>query len=338
MRLRNIRWKKIVLAVFAVMIVYSFLPLFRFWIMSAAAPEDNNQMNISRLKDNEGVYFSFIVFGDNHAGLIFNDASTLKQVWHMNREDRFRKVPIDFVLSAGDVTLDGAESHYMAYKKIQKLIKYPLVSAIGNHDDLELFHKYCGSDEFSFSNRNCYFVVLNNKTGHPSERQFAWLEEELAKGQEYAHTFVILHKPPFDPYQQDWYNEDNSPWAYRFRKLCSKYGVRKVFSGHKHMFKSQVFDGVEYIVTGGGGMLTEIPSSEGGYHHYVRVMVNNDYVTYEVRRVSPPLWQVLVYDMWKEMVYWARNWYGSGYVFWRNTKIQPLRERSLNDKEYWFRR
>ena len=338
MKIRNIRWGKILLSVFLVMVIYSFLPMVRFWVMEGAPMAENNQTNAEKLKANEGVYFSFIVFGDNHSGLIFNDSAAMKEVWHMNREDRFRKVPIDFVLSAGDVTLDGEDSHFRAYKKIQKLIKYPLISAIGNHDNLERFREYCGSEEFAFSNRNSYFIVFNNQRGHPSEDQFKWFEEELVKGKEYEHIFVVLHKPPFDPCQQEWYNEDNSPWAYRFRKLCAKYGVRKVFSGHKHMFKSEVFDGVEYIVTGGGGMLTEIPAAEGGYLHYVRVMVNNDYVTYEVRKVSPPLWQELTYYIWKEFLYGVRNWYGSGYIFGRNTKIETERVEDLNKNEYWFRR
>lgn len=338
MSIKRIKWGRSLVLVFSAMVVFSFLPMVRFWIMQGASVENNNDANIEKLKDNSGVYFSFIVFGDNHSGLIFNDSATLKQVWHMNREDRFKKVPIDFALNAGDVTLDGEDGHFRGYKKIQALIKYPLVSAIGNHDDKELFNKYCGRDEFSFSNRNSFFIVLNNQRGNPSEEQFSWLEEELKKGKDYEHTFVVLHKPPFDPYQQEWYNEDNSPWAYRFRKLCSKYGVRKVFSGHKHMFKSETFDGVEYIVTGGGGMLTEIPDSEGGYHHYVRVMVNNDYVTYEVRKVSPPLWEVLTYYMWKDLVYWARNWYGSGYIFGRNSRLEPERVEDLNKDEYWFRR
>ncbi len=338
MRINRKLFLRFSVSVFLAMVFYSFLPMVHFWVMDGSGKDDNNESNISKLMDKSGVYFSFIVFGDNHAGLIFNDSAAIKLIWHMNREDRFRKVPIDFVLNAGDVTLDGADSHYRRYKKVQKLIKYPVISAIGNHDEPELFKEYCGSAEFSFANRNSYFIVLNNQKGNPSEEQFEWLEKELSKGQDYEHIFVILHKPPFDPYQQEWYNEDNSPWAYRFRKLCAKYGVKKVFSGHKHMFKSAFFDGVEYIVTGGGGMLTEIPDSEGGYHHYVRVMVNNDYVTYEVRKVSPPLWQILTYYMWKEAVYWFRNLYGSGYILGTNTAHQPERVEDLNKEEYWFRR
>ena len=336
MRLRNINWIKTVLVIFIAAVVWSFLPMVHFWLAEPAAMLDNNQANVEKLKDNEGAYFSFIVFGDNHNGLIFNDASSMKLVWNMNREDRYRKVPIDFVMSVGDVTLDGKESHFRAWKKLQALIKFPVIAAIGNHDDEKLFEEYCGTREFTFINRNSYFIVVDNNSGHLREEQFTWLEEKLKEGSKYAHTFVTLHKPPFDPYQQEWYNMDTNPWAYRFRQLCSEYNVDMVFSGHKHMFKYEEFGGGPNIVTGGGGMLIEIPESDGGYLHYVRVMVNNDYVTYEVRKVSPPLWEYLTYYFWKEAIYWVRNWYGSGYIFGRNSRIEVLRETRVNEKGYWF--
>jgi hypothetical protein len=83
-------------------------------------------------------------------------------------------------------------------------------------------------------------------------------------------------------------------------------------------------------------MLIEIPEADGGYLHYVRVMVNQDYVTYEVREISPPLWLQITYYFAKEAVYWFRNLYGSGYIFGRNTEMQPLREDRVNDREYWI--
>ena len=334
--MRVFKIKKVVIVVIVSLFVYSFLPLIYFWFTKPASNDNNNEANVQRLKDNEGSYFSFIVFGDNHAGILFNDASTLKEIWHMNREDRYRKVPIDFVLSTGDVTLNGKRSHFKAFKRIQALIKYPFITAIGNHDNRDLFEEYCGEKEFSFVNRNSYFIVLDNERGKLYDYQFEWFEKELIAAQEYAHIFVTLHKPPFDPYQQEWYNMDNHPWAYKFRKMCAKYNVDIVFSGHKHMFKEEVFDGVTNIVTGGGGMLIEIPEDDGGYLHYVRVMVNNDYVTYEVRKVSPPLWMQATYYLCKESMYWFRNLYGTGYIFGKNTKHETLRENRVNDKEYWF--
>ena len=110
-----------------------------------------------------------------------------------------------------------------------------------------------------------------------------------------------------------------------------------VFAGHKHMFKHQRFDGVDYITTGGGGMVMEIPEFDGGYLHYIRVMVNHDYVTYEVRKISPPLWLHITYYLGKEALYWVRNLYGSGYIFGRNTKILEPKVMSLNSREYWMK-
>jgi 3',5'-cyclic AMP phosphodiesterase CpdA len=296
----------------------------------------SNDEIVAKLASNQGTYFSFMVFGDNHAGLVFNDSSTMKLMWHMNREDRFRKSPIDFIMNVGDVTWDGKDRHFKAYKKIQGLFKWPVLSAIGNHDDPELFEKYCGEAEFSFSDRNAFFITVNNESGELTEEQFKWFTAKLEEGKKFTHTFVFIHKPPFDPYQQEWYNMDNMPWAYRFRKLCAEYKVRMVFSGHKHMFKSETFDGVEYVVTGGGGMLLEIPERDGGYLNYVKVLVNNDYVSYEVRRVSPPLWEYFTYYFWKEAVYWVRNWYGSGYIWGVNDKILEPRVTALNNREYWL--
>lgn len=290
-------------------IIYSFLPLIPFWFMAPASSSDNNQANIKKLENNEGAYFSFIVFGDNHSGLILNDAATLAEIWHMNREDRFRKAPIDFVLNTGDVSLDGKRSHFLAYKKMQKLIQYPMVAVIGNHDDAKLFNEYCGLKEFAFANRNSYFIIVNDEEGLITDRQFDWLEDQLKKAKGYDNIFVAMHKPPFDPYQQDWYRADNRQWSYRFRDLCAKYNVKMVFSGHKHMFKHERFDNVDYIVTGGGGMIIEIPEADGGFLHYVRVVVDHDYVTYEVRKISPPLWEYMTYYIWKEALYRARDFY-----------------------------
>jgi len=327
---------KLLILVLLAVIIYSALPIIPYLFMVPASNDVNNQAGIEKLKDNKGVYFSFIVFGDNHSGLILNDAATLKEIWHMNREDRFRKAPIDFVLNVGDVSLDGKPSHFKAHKKMQRLIKYPLIAAKGNHDTKKLFKEVCGDKEFAFINRNSYFIIIDDSEGILSEKQFKWLEDRLKEGQHYDNTFIVMHKPPFDPYQQHWYNIDSMPWAYRFRKLCAQYRVKIVFAGHRHMFKHERFDGVDYIVTGGGGMVTEMPESEGGFLHYIRVLVNNDYVTFEIRRVSPPLWEYPVYYIWKEFIYWVRNLYGSGYIFGRNTKILDPRVSGLNDREYWF--
>ncbi|MGA2915190.1 MAG: metallophosphoesterase [Sedimentisphaerales bacterium] len=311
-KFKKARRKKVFFVILVALASYYFIPPIFFWLFAAPAEmSDNNQSNIEKLKNNQNATFSFIVFGDNHAGLFFHDVTTLKLISHINREDRFGKMPIDFVLNTGDVTLCGKPSQFLAFKKEQKLIKYPLFAAIGNHENKEnkLFEKYMGKTEFAFADRNSYFIIIDNTENELTDNQFEWFEKCLIEGQKYEHIFVVAHKPAFIPYFQSRQVTVKSgrKWAYKFRNLCTKYKVDMVFSGHYHMFKHEKIDGVDYIATGGGGgtIPIEIPESDGGYFHYVRVVVDNRYVGYEVRKVSPPLWVYFSYYFWKEAAYWV---------------------------------
>lgn len=297
---------KILAVTIIVLSLTSLLPVVTLYFKGNPKPYTNAQA-IEKLKNKKGDYFEFIVFSDNHAGLIFNDSATLKLIRHMNREDRFKKVPIDFAVIAGDITFRGSAWDYKIFNKVRALIKFPVICAAGNHDDDEggdrLFKKYVGEREVAFADRNSYFIVMDNIVGDISEEQFLWLETELNKAATYKHRFIVLHKSPVAPYQQSWYRPELSPWSYRFMKLCEKYKVDIVFAGHEHMFNEQNLGGVKYVVSGGGGMITQIPGPEGGFLHYLVVKVYGDYVSYEVRKTFPPLWEYLLLYMWKDVFY-----------------------------------
>lgn len=303
----------IISAIILVLSVYSLIPVAMLYL-SSDPPLYSNSQAIDRLKMHDGNYFKFIALGDNHAGFIYDDSATLKEVRHINREDRFKsKVPVDFVIIAGDLTFDkGTPWQYRIFNRIRSMIKYPVICAVGNHDgnmrrNKELFKQYVGDKEFSFTNRNCYFVILDNAINDLSNAQFSWLEEELKRSAPYAHRFVIMHKSPLSPYQQSWFRPELSKWAYRFMKLCEKYKVDMVITGHEHMFRDMVHGGVRYITSGGGGMLTTFPSWDGGYLHYLSVRVYGDYVDYEVRKVFPPFWEYVTYYIWKDLFYFLKD-------------------------------
>lgn len=294
----------------AVATIYSFMPVVGLYLMKDR-PVVTNAAAVEKLDGRENGHFAFLVFGDNHAGLIFNDSATLKLVRSMNREDRFRKVPIDFVISTGDITFRGRPWHYRVFSRIRSLIKWPVICAAGNHDDdfggRKRFGEYAGSAEFAFSDRNSYFIFADSSSGELSDEQFARLERELRTSAGYAHRFVILHKSPVSLYHRSWYRPELSPWSYRFMKLCEKYRVDMVFSGHEHMTAAREFGGVTYITGGGGGMLTTVPSCDGGVLHYLFVRVYGGYADYEVRKVFPPLWEFLSYYMWKDVFYFVKD-------------------------------
>lgn len=301
------------IAVIAIVVLSlsSLTPVISLYLKKGT-PQLTNSEIAHKLKDNKGDAFEFIVFGDNHAGFIFTDSAAVKLIRNMNREDRFKKLPIDFVASVGDVTFSkGAESDYITYNKLRSEIKWPVVSAMGNHDyqngGWRRFKKYIGNSEFSFTDRSSYFIFMDNTISDISEEQFLWLEEELNKASAYRHKFILMHKSPLSLYQQSWFRPELSPWSYKAMKLCQKHGVDIVFTGHEHMFRESVFGGVRYVTTGGGGMFTQIPDSDGGFLHYVVVRVYGDYVDYEVRKVFPPFWEFVTYYMWKEAFYGLKS-------------------------------
>lgn len=286
-------------------------PVVGLYISKEPAPYTNAQA-IEKLAKNKGDGFRFVVFSDNHAGLILSDSAALKMVGSINREDRYKKTPVDFVVSAGDVTFRSSNWDFRIFNILRSRIKKTVICAAGNHDDdnkksRDMFKRYCGSNELSFIDRNSYFIILDNTIGKVSDRQFEWLEKELEKSVPYAHRFVIMHKPPFSPYQQAWYRPELSAWPYRFIKLCSKYKVDAVFTGHEHMFKKSSYGGVKYITTGGAGMPMDIPTADGAYHHYVVVRVLGDHVDMEVRKVFPPLWEYLCYYIWKDLFHTLKS-------------------------------
>jgi predicted phosphodiesterase len=290
--------------------VYSFIPVVGLYLQKDPQPCTNDRA-AEELKKNKADYFEFIVTSDNHSGLIFDDSATLKLVRSINREGRFKKVPIDFVALAGDITFRGSAWDYRIFNRIRSRIKIPVISAIGNHDedkdDGSLFKKYAGRKDFTFTDRNSYFIVIDNISGNIDDARFAQLEEDLKKASVYIHKFIILHKPPIAPYFQSWYRPERNSWSYRFMKLCEKYKVDMVFSGHEHISAAKVFGGVRYISAGGGGMPTQIPSSGGAFLHYMVVKVHGDYVDYEIRKIFPPVWEYLTFYMWKDVFYFLKN-------------------------------
>lgn len=288
-------------------IISSLIPVASLYLQKDVAGPTNDQV-VDKLKNNKGNVFSFIVFGDNHAGFIFDDSTFLKLIRSMNRENRFRKLNIDFAVNLGDIAfIKGTKWDYRIYNRLRAKIKWPVISLMGNHDDDKhgehLFQEYLGKKEFSFVNRNSYFIVLDNKITSLSEEQCNWLEGELQKSAPYTHRFVLMHKQAMSLYQQSWFRPELGSWSHRFMKLCEKYKVDIVFAGHEHMFREAVYGGVRYVISGGGGMFIQIPESEGGYPHYLVVRVYGDYVDFEVRKIFPPLWEYFTYYMWKELFY-----------------------------------
>lgn len=182
----------------------------------------------------------------------------------------------DFVICTGDL-IDVPESNrHMEHARslLNELSPdIPFMSLPGNHDigdvptpeSLAWFREVFGRDRFSFDHGGWHIVGLNSclladGTGAPDEveRQWAWLEEDLARaGRAGAEgTLAFLHHPLF----LDRLDEDDDyfnlpgPARSKCAEILQKNGVRTVFSGHLHRCQEAVAGGLETVVTGPVGM------------------------------------------------------------------------------------
>jgi len=127
------------------------------------------------------------------------------------------------------------------------------------------------------------------------EEQVDWLKEDLATARERGarFIFVFFHHPLFS--SSIAYAPGNTGLRQLWHPIFVQYGVDAVFEGHCHSYERLIEDGVNYIVTGGGGAPLggfkgeHIPGSVkaiSGILHYVRVTIGGDRATLEMIPVA----------------------------------------------------
>ena len=208
-----------------------------------------------------GEAFSFVVFGDtrSNAGA------------HRNVVERVRREVPDFILATGDMVNEGTNAvDWQTFFDVERdlLRDNALYPAIGNHDreprparTVENYRKYFAVPDdspdperyYTFTYSNARFLVLDsNLYSFALTDQTAWIERELTmavQDPKIRHIFVVMHHPPFSTSIHGGNSELREMWT----PLFEKYRVEAVFSGHDHTYEHAEHNGVQYLVSGGGG-------------------------------------------------------------------------------------
>jgi len=227
--------------------------------------------------------FSFVVIGDTRKGYeIFE---------HGIR--RINKINPDFVMHLGDFVEKAKKHHYDFFigELKEMMIKVPMFFVAGNHDvfvyprhdvNRKYFKRKLGNFQFHFVYGNSLFIGMDNSEMNPfNEEQLVWLKDILEKNRTVEHKFIFMHTPPINlnikkkssgEYKKDFNRDDPA-----FRNTIKGYGIDCVFVSHFHGYMEKKVDGVNYLVTGGGGA----PLDAGGYH-FVIVNVDGQKVDHKV--------------------------------------------------------
>ena len=122
-----------------------------------------------------------------------------------------------------------------------------------------------------------------------TREQFRWLQGVLANSGQ-KHKFVFLHHPLYtDPDKGHHSGDSLDKYPLdrdRLETLFVKARVDAVFAGHEHFYQRKIVDGITYVITGGGGAPMYLKDEDGGFYHFVRVVVDGDKVSAEVIDVN----------------------------------------------------
>ena len=255
-----------------------------------AAQEQQLQQKLAALEKLRGK-FSFIVMGDNRSG---NDMYKKLVGMAMERKP-------DFIVNTGDmIATPGDKSGWSEFWEMSKPMTVLYFLTVGNHDahpKVPLSEKIYKEQVdlpgnelyYSFIAGNSLFVVLDSFIDDQEKKiagdQLKWLELILT-GSKHKHKFVFLHHPLYtEPGKGhhagdslDKYPKDRD----RLESLFVKSKVDAVFAGHEHFYQRKTIDGIIHVITGGGGAPMYLKDEEGGFYHFVRVVVDGDKISADV--------------------------------------------------------
>ena len=284
-------WAKRILTALLALLLFlllfvSVIKVHSAWLLPRA-PRDRNNSQLAHIKASApgGDSYSFAVFGDNK-----------NSIWTFDklRDSIDRNNPL-FAMDIGDLVFDGEVIKYRLFLNQVAKMKVPLLCALGNHDieagGLANYQKIFGPRYYAFSVADSYFVVLDDSDGKSVDpEQMRWFERELRKGEDYKHTFVFLHVPPYRgarnpnmPMREFLSDRKN---AEEIKHLCIQYGVSYVFGSHMHTYDTDHWPfSVGYAITGGGGAELWDVDKYRDMHHYLLVKVAGNKVSYVVKPI-----------------------------------------------------
>ncbi|HZS39251.1 MAG TPA: metallophosphoesterase family protein [Polyangia bacterium] len=172
----------------------------------------------------------------------------------------------DFLLNTGDMVGESNAGEWQTFFDIEYplLIKTPLFPAMGNHendyDDRTLFNRYfpIGNQEvyqgrvYSVDYGDAHVALLDSN--QPLESQAHWLDLDLTAAEQRGAraSFVVMHWGPICACASVGHGS-NDDAIESIEPVARAHRVAAILSGHNHLYERGVDNGVNYVVTGGGG-------------------------------------------------------------------------------------
>jgi hypothetical protein len=198
----------------------------------------------------------FAVFGDNRT-----DGDV-----HRRLIDLLSNEAPDFVVNTGDMVGESNEGEWQTFFDIEYplLLKTPIFPAMGNHendyDDRTLFNRYFPVGHQAIYQGRVYSVDYGDAhlamldSNQPLDSQAEWLDRDLTAAEERGAraSFVVMHWGPICACASVGHGSNDDAIT-SIEPVARAHRVAAILSGHNHLYERGVDNGVNYVVTGGGG-------------------------------------------------------------------------------------
>lgn len=255
--------------------------------------------------------FKFLLWGDNRS----NPSKHQLVAEAMVREGG------DVAFNVGDLV--GTGTNYNEWKTqyfnpAQNLLKQvPTFVSIGNHEyDSKWFYNYLNhpinnsapkkENFYSFTYGPVFIIVLDNNADWgtntdlitPGSTQYNWLVSELNSdaANDANWIMVMAHCPP---YTNGWDSpgyDGSKVTREHLMPLFEEYGVDLVFNGHTHDYERGHLNGVNYVISGGGGSALDHIVNDFSHitvyksdYHYIVMDIQKHQIKYSVYNPSGTL-------------------------------------------------
>lgn len=237
--------------------------------------------------------FRFVAYGDSRSGY----------AEHRQITERIMQEEPDIYLNSGDLVCDGPDEicwqwHFDIEREL--MATKMLIPAIGNHDvdgtNTSQYRKYFALPEhvagpeyqehFFYTDwGNTRFIALDSEVAGFSVGgyQYNWLIAVLQDAKEdpdILHIFLSVHEGPYTAKP----GRSGNQGLRRIAEELADYNVTAIFSGHDHhYYRATDPNGLEIIVTGGGGagLYDCEPRPDYGLRNHMCVKKNH-YIVFEV--------------------------------------------------------
>ncbi len=290
-----------------------------FYQAYSAAPGDTFTSAITSFytaEEDTSDNISFLVYGD--CGYNNTPQNQVKDL--MENEDA------DFGIVTGDVDQGVGDNYdgvfFNVYQDI--LDKDCHFTTIGNHDTYAdgastyldafyLFHNNPANSEryYSFTWGDAKFICLDaNMTYAVGSAQYNWMIDEL-KCNDKKWLFVYCHQPPWSNcWSADYYVPFSPYFLYQgnddMRTLLvpkwELFGVDFVLNGHSHCYQRGDYNGIQYLISGGGGASTLDFHTNNNSPNISVEMFENHYVKFLISENTAKYYMIDKYGVYRDSV------------------------------------